>query len=333
MSFKTNTSAVNGLVDLKLVNYTTTVNLTTLLADKADATDLADYVTSTALTSTLADYALSASLGTAAGLDVGTAEGDVVVLGEGGKLSSSMLPAMDVVDVSVVADQAALDALTGMTKGDVVVVTEDNKTFIYDGAAWIEIKTPAGSFTGDYNDLINKPTLGTAAAAATTDFATAAQGALADTAVQPAAIADFLVAADLEDYALTATVDGQLALKANAADVYTKTEVDDLIEGIETGPVDVSVGSVAVIAADATLTSTSHIVVVAGNTVAVEVTLDAAPATGKTIIVKDGEGSASEFAITIDGNGKNIDGAATLVVGIDYESVTLVYNGTQWNII
>jgi len=38
--------------------------------------------------------------------------------------------------------------------------------------------------SGDYDDLTNKPTLGTAAAADTTDFATAAQGALADTAVQ-----------------------------------------------------------------------------------------------------------------------------------------------------
>lgn len=39
--------------------------------------------------------------------------------------------------------------------------------------------------TGSYTDLLNKPTLGTAAAANTTDFATAAQGTLADTALQP----------------------------------------------------------------------------------------------------------------------------------------------------
>ena len=38
--------------------------------------------------------------------------------------------------------------------------------------------------TGAYNDLTGKPTLGTAAAAATGDFATAAQGAKADTSVQ-----------------------------------------------------------------------------------------------------------------------------------------------------
>jgi hypothetical protein len=38
--------------------------------------------------------------------------------------------------------------------------------------------------TGDYDDLSNLPTLGTAAAANTGDFATAAQGDLADSAVQ-----------------------------------------------------------------------------------------------------------------------------------------------------
>jgi len=47
--------------------------------------------------------------------------------------------------------------------------------------------------SGDYDDLTGKPTLGTAAATDSTDYATAAQGAKADTAVQPAAIAKMVV--------------------------------------------------------------------------------------------------------------------------------------------
>lgn len=43
--------------------------------------------------------------------------------------------------------------------------------------------------SGDYDDLSNKPTLGSAAAEDTSAFATAAQGALADSAVQPAELA------------------------------------------------------------------------------------------------------------------------------------------------
>lgn len=55
---------------------------------------------------------------------------------------------------------------------------------------------PAAQVNSDWSassgvaQILNKPTLGTAASANTTDFATAAQGALADTAVQPTAIAD-----------------------------------------------------------------------------------------------------------------------------------------------
>ena len=39
-------------------------------------------------------------------------------------------------------------------------------------------------FSGDYDDLSNKPTLGTAAATASTAYATAAQGVKADSALQ-----------------------------------------------------------------------------------------------------------------------------------------------------
>lgn len=55
---------------------------------------------------------------------------------------------------------------------------------------------PAAQVNSDWNansgvaQILNKPTLGTAASANATDFATAAQGAKADTAVQPSAIAD-----------------------------------------------------------------------------------------------------------------------------------------------
>jgi len=36
--------------------------------------------------------------------------------------------------------------------------------------------------------------------------------------------------------------------------------------------------------------------------------------------------------ITVSGNGKNINGSATLLLLFD-ESVTLKYNGTQWRIV
>ena len=53
--------------------------------------------------------------------------------------------------------------------------------------------------TGSYNDLSNLPTLGTAAATASTDYATAAQGALADTAIQPADLATVATSGSYND--------------------------------------------------------------------------------------------------------------------------------------
>lgn len=53
--------------------------------------------------------------------------------------------------------------------------------------------------SGAYSDLDGTPTLGSAAAAATTDFATASQGALAASAVQPGALATVATSGDYED--------------------------------------------------------------------------------------------------------------------------------------
>ena len=64
-------------------------------------------------------------------------------------------------------------------------------------------------FSGAYADLTGKPTLGTAAATASTDYATAAQGALADTALQSETI-------DLT------TLKAEVAASANFADFKTR---------------------------------------------------------------------------------------------------------------
>ena len=53
--------------------------------------------------------------------------------------------------------------------------------------------------TGAYSDLTGTPTLGTAAATASTDYATAAQGAKADTALQSAALSTVATSGDYAD--------------------------------------------------------------------------------------------------------------------------------------
>lgn len=68
---------------------------------------------------------------------------------------------------------------------------------------------------------------------------------------------------------------------------------------------------------------------------ALTLTLPAAPATGRSLVVYDGAGQAAAGGnITVDGNGKNVAfagaSAATQLLNTAYESMTLVYNGTLW---
>lgn len=42
---------------------------------------------------------------------------------------------------------------------------------------------------------------------------------------------------------------------------------------------------------------------------------------------------ASANVVTVDGNGKNINGTATQILSLRYDSITVQYNGTEWEII
>lgn len=54
--------------------------------------------------------------------------------------------------------------------------------------------------------------------------------------------------------------------------------------------------------------------------------------TGKTYIVKDAVGDSETNPITIVAS-STIDGVASYVLNIDWSSVTLVYNGVEWNVV
>ena len=61
------------------------------------------------------------------------------------------------------------------------------------------------------------------------------------------------------------------------------------------------------------------------------VTLPASPTTSRSLIIKDGKGDAASYNITINGNGKTIDGQSTIVINLAYGSKEIIYNGTEWN--
>ena len=87
-------------------------------------------------------------LGTAAVLNTGTSAGQIPVLATGGKLPSSVFPALAITDTFVVASEAAMLALSAAETGDVAVRSDLNKSFILRGtnpavlADWQELLTP-----------------------------------------------------------------------------------------------------------------------------------------------------------------------------------------------
>ena len=85
--------------------------------------------------------------GTAAALDTGTSAGNVPVLDANGKIDTTVLPSLAITEVTVVASEAAMLALTAQP-GDVAVRSDIEKTFMLKEAPastlanWIELQSP-----------------------------------------------------------------------------------------------------------------------------------------------------------------------------------------------
>ena len=135
--------------------------------------------------------------------DVGAATPQQVTDGDTATLSAAQSHAQGLVNALTAASPATLDTLAEiadalgddpnfaatMTAALAARVRFDSAQSLTVGEqaqARSNIGAGTSSFSGAYGDLTGKPTLGTAAATASTDYATAAQGAKADTALQPA---------------------------------------------------------------------------------------------------------------------------------------------------
>lgn len=80
-------------------------------------------------------------------------------------------------------------------------------------------------------------------------------------------------------------------------------------------------------------TLTTDYVILVDTSAARTITPMASPVTGQMYVIKDNVGSAAANNITVTPSGKNIDGAASTTINVNFGSITIVYNGTQWNII
>jgi hypothetical protein len=170
----------------------------------------------------------------------GAANG-VATLDAGSQIPAAQIPAVAITDyLGTVANEAAMLALTGQ-KGDWAIRSDEGKVYVITGAnpaiiaGWTALAYPASAVvsvngeTGvvvlDASDVgaattaqgaladtaVQPGDLGTAAAADVGDFATAAQGALADSATQPGDLGT-AAAADVGDFDAAGTGAAQAAL-------------------------------------------------------------------------------------------------------------------------
>ncbi len=144
---------------------------------KADITDFSDADYATAAQGDLADSALQSV--------TGTLDEIVVTGGDTISLASAVTASLGLADTALQSVTGTLDEIV-VTGGDTISLAAAVTASL--GLADTAIQ-PADlatvATTGAYSDLSGLPTLGTAAATDAADYATAAQGLLADTALQP----------------------------------------------------------------------------------------------------------------------------------------------------
>lgn len=82
-----------------------------------------------------------------------------------------------------------------------------------------------------------------------------------------------------------------------------------------------------------TIVDSDDVISVTAITAAFSVDLPASPTTGDTYTIKDSGGNAGTFTITVDAGLNTIDGVATFPLNVNYQSLDVIYNGTEWSII
>lgn len=71
-----------------------------------------------------------------------------------GKIPESQIPAIAITDTFTVTDNTERDALQNIQRGDFVIVTNDNKSYVWSGTAWIEIKSGIADLNLTANQVV-----------------------------------------------------------------------------------------------------------------------------------------------------------------------------------
>lgn len=81
-----------------------------------------------------------------------------------------------------------------------------------------------------------------------------------------------------------------------------------------------------------TITENDYYIAIGSLTSNITITMPSSPTKGQQYLIKDVDGYAGTFLVTISGNGNTIDGQSTIALAHPYASYTLTYTGTKWSI-
>jgi hypothetical protein len=230
-----------------------------------------------------------------------------------------------------VAGTQTVNGMTQWTPGDIVVS---------DGVAWDKID-------GITNEIlaVNGKTRTVGLGLASSDFAN--QGTVTTVLIGNAAGNPSFGAVNLSTMAsgilqaaqfpaLTGditTVAGAMAttLKATGTAGTYRSVTTDTQGRVTTGQTG-EVRSVLSKTTNYTVLITDSVIFVSGSTSAVTITLPTTPAIGQSFIIKRTDNTPANL-ITVAGNGKNIDEAASQSMTSQYDTLEIIYDGTQWYLI
>jgi hypothetical protein len=145
-------SEVNSCLSL----YEKTCDLNTTLCDyttcSAFTTCISNYSTTSQISQCLSDnYVPQTETGSAASKNVGTDVGDVVEIGNGGKISTSILPRLAITDTFIINTSGSLTGLVDAEQGDLAIATGELLNYILQGtdysqiSDWVALAAPLGT--------------------------------------------------------------------------------------------------------------------------------------------------------------------------------------------